>query len=247
MFLPPRRPGAGDDDVSEQREGGRFATVSVRAGAIRSIPVAISGLFEGLVFGVLAATKGLSLGETLLMSGTVSAGTAQLVALNMWADSVPIAAITFATLLVNARLVLMGMALAMRDSFTPLSPAKVYGSLFFLSDESWALTMRESRSGTSNAAFLLGSGLVLYGTWISAVAVGRITGGFVHDPGRFGLDFAFIAVLVALVVDFWRGPRDIAPWTAAAAAAVAGSVFLPANLHILLGALVGISVAAVRE
>jgi hypothetical protein len=49
--VPLRRPG--DSDVSEQREGGRFATASVRDGAIRSLPVAISGLFEGLVFGVL--------------------------------------------------------------------------------------------------------------------------------------------------------------------------------------------------
>jgi 4-azaleucine resistance transporter AzlC len=232
--------------VSEHREG-RFATASVRDGAIRSIPVAISGLFEGLVFGVLAATKGLSVAETLLMSGAVSAATAQLVALDMWAESVPVAAITFATLLINARLVLMGTALAMRDSFTPLSRVKVYGSLFFLSDESWALTMRESRHGTTNAAFLLGSGLVLYLTWVTAVAVGRITGGFVHDPDRFGLDFAFIAVLIALVASFWRGPRDIVPWTAAAAAAIAGSLFLPANLHILLGALTGVAVAGERQ
>lgn len=236
-----------DEDMSEHRKHGQFATASMREGAIRTIPIAITGLIEGLVFGVLTAAKGLSLGETILMSGTVFAGTAQLVALNMWAESVPVAALLFTTLLVNARLVLMGMALALRDSFTPLSRLKVYGSLFFLSDESWALTMREARSGTTNASFLLGSGLVLYLTWVSSTAVGRIAGGLVHDPARFGLDFAFIAVFVALIVGFWRGPRDVTPWTAAAAAAIAGSTFLPANLHILLGSLVGIAIAAVRE
>lgn len=236
-----------DDDVNEHREHGRFAMASVRHGAVGAIPVALAGVIEGLVFGVLAATKGLSLGETVLMSGTVFAGTAQLVALDMWADPVPLAALLLMTLLVNARLVLMGMALAMRESFSPLSRLKVYGSVFFLSDESWALTMRESRAGSINAAFLLGSGLVLHVTWVVTTAVGRITGGWVQDPARFGLDFAFIAVLVALVVSFWRDPRDIAPWTAAAAAAVAGSLFLPANLHILLGSLAGVAVAAVRQ
>jgi predicted branched-subunit amino acid permease len=72
--------------------------------------------------------------------------------------------------------------------------------------------MRESRSGTTNAAFLLGSGLVLFLTWISAVAVGRITGGFVHDPARFGLDFRMCRL----------AGRKRLPAIAAAAAAVHG-------------------------
>jgi hypothetical protein len=62
MIIPLRRPGAGDEDVSEQRESGPFARVSVRHGAIRSIPVAISGMFEGLVF-ESAATEGLASGR----------------------------------------------------------------------------------------------------------------------------------------------------------------------------------------
>ena len=235
-------PATGDASPTEN-----FTRDGVRAGVLRTIPVAITVFVYGLIFGVLTAGNGLSIGETLLMSGTVFAGTAQLVALGMWGDPLPVAGIILTTALVNSRLTLMSASLVMQRAFDALPRTTTYSSLFFVSDESWALTMAEQRRGPTNSAFLLGRGFALYLSWVSSTAIGHLTGSATDDPARFGLDFAFVAVFIALIVGFWRGPQDIPPWAVAAGTAIAGSSFMPANTHILLGCVAGIAVAALRE
>ncbi|WP_207229495.1 AzlC family ABC transporter permease [Ktedonosporobacter rubrisoli] len=99
------------------------------------IPLALSGLTDGIVWGVLAHQAGLNLGEVLLMSGLVCAGSAQFLAIKLW--SVPLAAgaiipIIATTLIVNLRYLLLGAAL--RPWFAKLPPARAYLSLFFMSD-----------------------------------------------------------------------------------------------------------------
>src|SRR5439155_23987943 len=60
-----------------------FDLAGVLAGAWRCLPVALSVFAYGTVFGVLSRQAGLSLPETLLMSGLVFAGSAQFVALGL--------------------------------------------------------------------------------------------------------------------------------------------------------------------
>ena len=90
----------------------------------------------------------------------VFAGASQFVVLDLWLDPLPVGAIVLAALAVNLRHVLMGAA--MRPWLAGLSPFTAYGSLFFLVDESWALSMREVVRGKNNIAFLVGSGMVLF-------------------------------------------------------------------------------------
>jgi predicted branched-subunit amino acid permease len=47
---------------------------------------------------------------------------------------------------------------------------------------------------------MLGVGVVMFVCWVGATAVGRITGAAIHDPSSFGLDFAILAIFVALLV-----------------------------------------------
>ena len=75
-------------------------------------PVMIAAAPIGGLFGAIAASKGLSLAEVALMSTLVFAGGAQFAAIELWSYPVPVAAILFSTLLVNARHVLMGASLA---------------------------------------------------------------------------------------------------------------------------------------
>jgi 4-azaleucine resistance transporter AzlC len=215
------------------------------AGARQTLPLALGVLAVGLVFGVLARQAGLNLPEVVLMSGLVFAGTAQFIALGLWGPSLPVLTIILTTVVVNARHLLMGAAL--RPWFGSLTTWKTYSSIFFMSDESWALSMRELLAGSDDAAFLPGSGVALWSAWGAGTTAGYLAGRAIHDPAQWGLDFAFVAAFAALLTGMWNGKRDLAPWTVAAGVALGAAYLLPGKWYILLGALAGSIVGAIRD
>jgi 4-azaleucine resistance transporter AzlC len=214
-----------------------FTLAGALAGARRCIPIAISGCGIGLVFGALAGQAGLGAHEAALMSALVFSGAAQFVVLGLWASPLPVATIVLATLVVGLRHLLMGAALG--PVFSKLPRLKAYGSVFFMADENWALTMNEFAKGRRDAAFLLGGGLLMFLAWTGSTFAGGTFGGAIEDPARWGLDFAFTAVFLALIAGMWKGKSDILPWTVAAAVAVAAHHLLPGQWYILLGGLAG--------
>jgi 4-azaleucine resistance transporter AzlC len=167
----------------------------------------------------------------------VFAGSSQFVALGLWAAPLPVLAIVLTTLVVNLRHVLMGAAL--RPWLSRLPAPLAYTVAFLMVDESWALTMGDVAAGSRDLAFLAGSGLLLFVAWVGATVVGVTAGAALGDPARWGLDFAFTAAFVALLVGMWRGRRDLAPWVVAAAVALAAAHWLPGKWYILLGGLAG--------
>jgi 4-azaleucine resistance transporter AzlC len=215
----------------------RFERRGVVRGFRDCLPVALGVGAYGLVFGVLARRAGLSVLEAALMSATVLAGAAQLVAVELWTDPLPAAVILLTTAVVNLRYLLMGAAL--RPWFARLTTSQAYGSVFFLTDEDWALAMADLRSGAGRGAYLLGAGLALWTLWVAATVLGATAGGAVGDPARFGLDFALTAVFLTIAVSLWEGRSDVLPWTSAGLVAVAGATFLPGRWYIVLGAVAG--------
>lgn len=228
---------AASGDVTAASDGVTFTLAGVRDGFLKCIPVALGVAGYGVVFGVAARQAGLSVAEATLMSATVLAGAAQLIAVELWADGGGVLAVVVTTVVVNLRYVVMGAAL--RPWFRHLSPRAAYGSVFFTADENWALTMGELTGGSRQGAFLLGSGLAIWVFWVVATVVGAVGGGVVGDPARYGLDFVLVAVFVAIAVELFEGRSDLLPWAAAFVAAVAGSAVLPGKWYILLGGGVG--------
>lgn len=214
-----------------------FTLSGALAGAKRCVPIAVSGVAIGLVFGVLARQAGFSPVEAWLMSALVFSGAAQFVVIGIWASPVPLAGVVLATLVVGLRHLLMGAALA--PWFSKLSKRKAFGSVFFMADENWAMTMAEFQKGKKDAAFLIGGGLVMFVSWSTFTFVGSAAGSFIEDPAKWGLDFAFTAVFIALLVGLWRGKSSLLPWAVAAVVAVLGYEFLPGHWYILLGGLAG--------
>ncbi len=222
-----------------------FTRSGALAGIRQSLPFVASDFAYGLVFGVLARQAGMSLIEVMLMSGLVVSGSAQLVVLGLWVAPLPVLAIGLTTLVVNLRYLVMGATL--RPWFARLSRFKIYGLAFFMSDESWALTMREFADGRRDGAFMLGSGLLLTVSWFSFTVAGYVIGAVVTNPVQWGLDFASVAVFVALLAGMWKGKMDLVPWIVAAIVAIAAAQWLPGKWYILLGGLVGSLVGALRD
>jgi len=210
------------------------------------LPVAISIAAYGLVWGVLAGQAGLSVLEVLLMSGLVFAGASQFVALDMWTPgALPVLSIVIAAGIVNLRMLLMSATL--RPLVGHLSLPRQLGAMFFVSDEQWAMTMAEVRKGSGSVAFLIGTGVLSWFAWVGSTLCGRVLGAFIEDPTKYGLDFAFTATFLALLLGMWRGRGDLIPWIVGALAAILTSRLIEGNWYIIVGGLVGSFAGALAE
>jgi 4-azaleucine resistance transporter AzlC len=227
-------------------ESVRFTRSGVVAGFLTCLPIAFGVAGYGIAFGVLADQVGLSAAEAALMSATVVAGASQIVAVELWADPIPIATILLTTFAINLRYSLMGAAL--EPWFRHLSAKRAYGSLFLMADENWALTMRDLKTGSGRGAFLLGSGIAVWSFWVVSTALGALAGGAIGDPESFGIDFILAAVFVALAVELWEGASNsLVPWLVALSVALVSSELLPGQWYILLGGFAAAGVEVIRH
>jgi 4-azaleucine resistance transporter AzlC len=215
--------------------------VDARDGLRDIAPVMIAAAPIGLLFGAIATTKGLSPLEVTLMSLLVFAGGAQFAGIELWTYPVPLAALAFSTLLVNARHVLMGASLTPKTgTFSPLQ--RLLG-FFFLTDEAWALSERRAAERVLTPAYWFASAAVLPLAWVGSSALGAVAGALLGDPQQYGADFAFTALFIGLIAGFWKGRATGVTIAASAAAAALVHVVFGPPWHVAAGAAAGIVAA----
>ena len=223
-----------------------FTTAGFRRGVRHSLPLLLALTPYGVVFGIIAQGKGLSLLEAALMSGWVFGGSAQLVALGIWTHPAPILSATIAALVVNLRSALMGPVLS--PWLDRLRGWQLAASLFLLVDNNWAMGVKDMNSGGRDAAYLVGIGVPLWLQWVSLTIVGHAMGEVLRPPPGHPIFFTALAVFVAMLANMWKGVADIMPWAIAACVAVAISHLLPGTFwHIVAGALAGSLAGALRD
>jgi 4-azaleucine resistance transporter AzlC len=210
---------------------------AVRMGFLANLPVALSVAAYGSILGVLAAQKQISWFELLAMNLTIFAGAAQFVMVDMWAPPLPVVEITLAVLAVNLRYALIGASL--QPIFQGKSLLQKLLMIHLVADENWAITMAEHRKGTASTEFLFGGGVCIIFAWSFGTLTGHTLGAVVQKPELYALDFVFVAVFTALVVTFWRGKQDLAPWLVAAVSAVLFHQMLPGKWYIVIGGISG--------
>lgn len=196
----------------------------------------------GLLWGTLAAAKGISPLEAVLMSVIVFAGSAQFVAVEMWRDPVPVLLLTFTALIINIRHVLMSASLSRHINHIPRAwhPLVAY----FLVDESWALAERRVLETPLTLAYYLGITLPLGATWWVTTGIGAMLGRALGDPSALGLDFAFSAMFIAILMGFWKGPRTAGVLAASGAVAALTHLAVEGPWYIVAGGLAGACFAA---
>lgn len=218
----------------------RWTLHAFRLGAIGMLPL-LPGMFAfGMAFGTIAARKGFTLLETILMSATVFAGMSQVIVVEGWPERLTLPAIASAALvagMVGMRFLLIGASL--RPWLGTSAALKVYPTLYLLTEPNWLLSMRYRTDGGTDPAFLLGSGVIVWIFWVVSAAPGYWLGASVADPKVFGLDLVMPAFFVAMLVSLWRGPRRAIGWIVAAVVAVVTAKLLGGFWFVLTGSLAG--------
>jgi 4-azaleucine resistance transporter AzlC len=184
-----------------------------RQGALLVAPIAIAVFAFGVTFGVLARSAGMGAVAPLVMSVTTFAGSAQLAASSILSAAGGTATAIVAALLLNARYVPIGISVA--PGFEGGLLRRLLAAQLVV-DESWAVASRRG----FDFRILVGAGLVLYAAWNLGTALGVLGGGALGDPKRWGLDAAFPALFLALLVPQLGSGRARLAAGAAAALAV---------------------------
>lgn len=203
-------------------------------------------LADGLVgvsYGAIAVSSGFPLWAPMLLSLLVFAGASQFMLVGVIAGGGnPLAAVV-AGLLVNARHLPFGFAVG--DVFGSRWATRIVGSHLMI-DESVAFALAQRDTDRRRAAYWT-CGIGLFLCWNAGVVLGAFAGSAIHDTDAFGLDAAFPAVLLALVLPALRDRASRVPVLVGVVVALVATPFLPAGLPVLLALAGVVAGAAAKE
>ena len=190
----------------------------------------------GLSFGALAAAAGLSLSIAVALSALVLAGGSQFLFVAVIAAGASPWAGVIGGLLINARHLPFG--LAMSDVVGRGWMAKVAGA-HILIDEVVAYARAQKTLQEARLAYWI-CGIALATVWNVATIAGAMLGSIIPDPSAFGIDAAFPAALLALLLPGLRGASADAVTgrrvvVTGSAVALALTPWLPPGLPVLAG------------
>ncbi|MFI5687674.1 AzlC family ABC transporter permease [Streptomyces sp. NPDC051636] len=185
----------------------------------------------GVSFGAVTVAGGLPVWVPVVMSLVVYAGSAQFSAVGvLLAGGGPLAAVATG-LLLNTRTAAFSLAVAEiigRGRLARLAGAHL------VTDETVAFALAQPDPARRRTAFWV-SGLGLFAVWNTGVLAGALAGSALGDTARYGLDAAFPAVLVALVLPTLRTDRAVRRSALLGAAlALAVTPAVPAGVPVLL-------------
>jgi 4-azaleucine resistance transporter AzlC len=200
------------------------------------LPFLLPTLALGVSFGVLAQPVMGSVAP-IAMSVFVFAGAAQFASLSVLAAGGAAGAAIAAGLLMNARFLPMGFAIA--PSLPGRAAARAAQGQAIV-DASWAISSRGD--GTFDRGILFGATLVQGVGWVVGTVAGVLGGSALSDPEQFGLDAIFPAFYLALLFEEARHRQAIAVALLGAAITLAlmpvappGVPVIAASLAALLG------------
>ncbi len=209
--------GQGEPNERDQRDG-------VRA----TLPLGVAVFGFGLSFGVLARAAGMGYVAPIVMSATTFAGSAQFAAASVLNAGGSIATAVVAAVLLNARYAPIGVSVAPYITGSWVSRF-IHGQLVV--DESWAIA--SEGEGRYNPRVLLGAGLTIYVAWVAGTTLGVLFGNVIGDPARLGLDAAFPALFLGLLVPQLTSRRSKQTALLGAAIALALTPVTPPGVPII--------------
>lgn len=203
-----------------------------RAGLRAGAPFAAAGFLLSLSFGVLARDAGMPAAAVIVMSLIVFAGSAQFAAISILAAGGGVGAAVAASAMMNSRFLAMGIALA---PSLPGGRWKRAAQGQAIVDSSWA--MAAQGDGRFDRVFMFGATAVQYATWQIGTIVGALSGNLLGDVHRLGLDAAYPAFFLALLIVELRRPGGPVVALGGALIALVLIPFTPAGVPVLAASL----------
>jgi 4-azaleucine resistance transporter AzlC len=205
------------------------------------MPFGIAVFAISVSFGVLAHPL-MGAVAPIVMSIFVFSGSAQFGALAvLLAGGSPGAAIA-AGVLLNARYLAMGLALAPSLQGRALSRASFAMTTV---DASWAAASRGD--GTFDPWYMVGVSIPQYAGWVLGTVVGVLIGSRLGNPSALGLDALFPAFFIALLFEEARGHRRLVAAGGGAGIALVLTPVLPAGVPILAAAAAAVAASRRRS
>ncbi|MBE9525046.1 MAG: AzlC family ABC transporter permease [Chloroflexi bacterium] len=209
------------------------------------LPILIGVIPFGMIYGILALSAGLSPTEAQAMSIIVFAGSAQLILVQLAGIETPTMIMILTGFLINLRHALYSISIA---PYTRQLHSVWKAMLsYLLTDEAYAVTITHYIQGERHQNkqwHFLGAGFALWASWQTSTALGVFLG--TQVPPNWPLDFTlaltFIALLIPRLID---RPSIFAAISAGCMAVL--TIELPFKLHLLIAAIVGISVGLLME
>lgn len=230
-------------------DGGRWASLSsFRVGLRHGAPIVLGYLPVGFSFGVVAQQAGFSWAEALLMSLVVYAGASQFAAVALLSQAAGVLAVVATTFLVNLRHALYGAALAPRLRET--RPSRLVPAAFWLTDEVFAVAQARLEEAPRPLPYVLGLEAAAYSSWALGTLGGALGGAALAGVGGLGLEYALVAMLVALLalqVGRARWRREVVVAVVAGGLSLALALAGVRGLNVLVAALAGAAVGVVME
>ena len=200
-----------------------------RDGARAVAPIAVAAAAFAASFGILARAADFDPLPAVVMSATTFAGSAQFAVVLTLESGGAVAAAIVAAVLLNARYAPISVSVA--PYFGGSRLRRLCESQLIV-DESWVLSRRPD--GRFDHRILLGAGALLYMVWVSGTIVGVLVGDAIAEPETLGLDAAFPALFLALLVPQLSSRLALAVAVLAAVIALALIPFTPAGVPIIV-------------
>ncbi|KAF5045353.1 Inner membrane protein YgaZ [anaerobic digester metagenome] len=164
----------------------------------QALPIILGYVPVGFAYGVLAQKSGLSVLNTLLMSALVYAGSAQLIAVGLFAAAANPLAIVATTFVVNLRHLLMSAALAPYLGRWNKTRLALFAAQ--MTDETFALHAHRFARNEIGPAETFGINVIAQSAWVGSTALGLAASTLITDVRPIGLDYALPAMFIGLLL-----------------------------------------------
>ncbi|WP_394939348.1 AzlC family ABC transporter permease [Psychromicrobium sp. YIM B11713] len=193
--------------------------------------VCLADTLVGASFGAIAVSSGLPFWLPILLSVVVFAGASQFIFIALVASGGNPFAALLAGVLVNLRHIPLGLAVA--DVLGEKRSHQLWGA-YLMADETVAFSMAQNTLQRRRVAYWT-CGIGLFLCWNLGTLLGVYAGGFISDTSVFGLDAAFPAVLLALLLPSLKDSALLRAALLGGLIAVLSAPVLPVGLPVLLG------------